>query len=234
MPCAVAGGLFFAMTGASFVLMLYLQLILGYSPLAAGTAVLPAVALTMVTAPLAGTLVGTVGARTLMAAGMGLLAAGLAWFATLATHSGYWAHILPAGALFGIGAGLALTPASDTVMSSAAGRQPGAASGIIETVEEIASALGIAVTGAIVTSRFAAALTTQPPQVTRQASSLTAALTTARHYGPAHTSQVGAAFTHAMDAALWVTAAVSAITVLVAALASDRDQPNPREPLHDQ
>lgn len=215
-PCVVAGGLFFAMTGASFVLMLYLQLILGYSPLIAGTAILPAVALTMVTAPLAGTLVATAGARALMAAGMALLAAGLAWFATLTAHSAYWPRIFPAGALFGIGVGLALTPASDAVMGSAAGRRPGAASGIIETVEEIASALGIAVTGAIVTSRFTAALTGQPPQVTRQAGSLPAALTAAQHYGPAHIRAVAAAFAHAMDAGLWATAAVAAVTALAA------------------
>jgi EmrB/QacA subfamily drug resistance transporter len=218
-PCVVAGGLFFAITGASFVLMLYLQLILGYSPLIAGTAILPAVALTMVTAPLAGTLVATAGTRALMAAGMGLLAAGLAWFATLTPHSAYWPHLFPAGALFGIGVGLALTTASDAVMGSAAGRRPGVASGIIETVEEVASALGIAVTGAIVTSRFAAALTGQPPQVARQAGSLAAALTTAQRYGPAHSRAVATAFAHAMDAGLWVTAAVSAIAAL-AALAS--------------
>lgn len=218
-PCVVAGGLFFALTGASFVLMLYLQLILGYSPLIAGTAILPAVALTMVTAPLAGTLVATAGTRALMAAGMGLLAVGLAWFATLTPRSAYWPHLFPAGALFGIGIGLALTPASDAVMGSAAGRRPGAASGILETVEEVASALGIAVTGAIVTSRFAAALTGQPPPVARQAGSLSAALTTAQHYGPAHAKAVAAAFAHAMDAGLWATAAVSAATAL-AALAS--------------
>ena len=218
-PCAVAGGLFFAMTGASFVLMLYLQLVLGYSPLIAGTAILPAVAATTVTAPLAGARVGSIGARTLMAAGMGSLAIGLAWFATLTARSSYWPHILPAGVLFGIGIGLALTPASDAVLGSAAGRRPGVASGIIETVEEVASALGIAVTGAIVTSRFTAALTAQPPQVSRQASSLEAALAAARHYGPAHTTAVAAAFSRAMDTGLWATAAVSATTAVVALFA---------------
>jgi EmrB/QacA subfamily drug resistance transporter len=219
-PCAVAGGLFFAMTGASFVLMLYLQLVLGYSPLVAGTAILPAVAATTITAPLAGILVPAVGARALMAAGMGSLAGGLAWFATLTADASYWPDILPAGVLFGIGIGLALTPASDAVLGSAAGTRPGAASGIIETVEEVASALGIAVTGAIVTSRFAMALTTQPPQVSRQAGSLAAALTTARRYGPGHAAEVAAAFTHAMDTGLWITAVVSAVTALAALLAA--------------
>jgi EmrB/QacA subfamily drug resistance transporter len=218
-PCVVAGGLFFALTGASFVLMLYLQLVLGYSPLTAGAAILPAVALTMIVAPLAGAIVNTVGARTLMAGGMGFLAAGLALFATLTAHSAYWPSILIAGSLFGIGIGLALTPASDAVMGSRAGQRPGVASGIIETAEELASALGIAVVGAVVTSRFAAGLSGEPAAVAHQADSLAAALGAARRLGADHVAQVSAAFAHAMDIGLWVAAAVSAVTALIALLA---------------
>jgi len=214
-PCMVAGGLFFAMTGASFVLMLYLQLVLGYSPLTAGAAILPAVALTMIVAALAGATVNAVGARTLMATGMGFLAAGLALFATLTAHSTYWPSILIAGSLFGTGIGLALTPASDAVMGSQAGRRPGVASGIIETVEEVASALGIAVVGAIVTSRFAAGLSGEPAAVARQADSLASSLGAAHHLGTAHVALVSTAFAHAMDIGLWVAAGVSAVTALI-------------------
>lgn len=231
-PCVVAGGLFFALTGASFVLMLYLQLVLRYSPLTAGAAILPAVALTMIVAPLAGGLVNTAGARTLMAAGMGFLAAGLALFATLTAHSAYWPPILIAGSLFGIGIGLALTPASDAVMGSRAGQRPGVASGIIETVEEVTSALGIAFVGAIVTSRFAAGLSGEPAAVAREADSLAAALGAARRLGAGHVAQVSTAFAHAMDTGLWAAAAVAAITALIALLAMpaqlkepDRDAP---------
>src|SRR5450755_2482155 len=218
-PCMVAGGLFFAMTGASFVLMLYLQLVLGYSPLTAGAAILPAVALTMIVAALAGATVNAVGARALMATGMGFLAAGLALFATLTAHSTYWPSILIAGSLFGTGIGLALTPASDAVMGSQAGRRPGVASGIIETVEEVASALGIAVVGAIVTSRFAAGLSGEPAAVAHQANSLATALGAAHHLRSADVAQVSTAFAHAMDVGLWVTAGVSAVTALIALVA---------------
>jgi EmrB/QacA subfamily drug resistance transporter len=214
-PCTVAGGLFFAMTGASFVLMLYLQLVLGYSPLIAGAAILPAVALTMIAAPLAGAAVNTVGARTLMAVGMGFLAAGLGLFATLTAHSTYWPFILIAGSLFGIGIGLALTPASDAVMGSRASQRPGVASGIIETVEEVASALGIAVVGAVVTSRFAAGLSGEQAAVARQADSLASSLGAAHHLGTAHVALVSTAFAHAMDIGLWVAAGVSAVTALI-------------------
>lgn len=215
-PSMVAGGLFFSMTGASFALMLYLQLVLGYSPLIAGLAILPAVAVTTITAPAAGTLVGVVGARLLMPAGMACLAGGLAWFATATTHADYWQRLLPAGCLFGLGIGLALTPASDTVLGSTAGARPGVASGIIETVEEIASALGIAVVGAILTNRFAAGLTGLPAPITTKASTPADAITTAYRIDPGHITHVTSAFTHAMTTGLWITAAVAAVTAIAA------------------
>lgn len=221
-PSIVAGGLFFAMTGASFALMLYLQLVLGYSPLLAGLAILPAVAVTAVAAPISGAWVSVLGARTLMATGMACLAGGLAWFATATTHADYWQRLLPAGCLFGLGIGLALTPASDAVLGSTAGARPGVASGIIETVEEIASALGIAVVGAILTGRFAAGLTGLPAPIAAKASTPADAITSAQRIDPAHISRVTTAFTHAMNTGLWITAAVAAVTA-IAALA----QPDP-------
>lgn len=81
-PTLVAGGLFFAMTGASFVLMLYLQLVVGYTALEAGLAILPAVATTTAVAPCVGSVTARIGPRTLMVAGMLSLCAGIAWFAT--------------------------------------------------------------------------------------------------------------------------------------------------------
>lgn len=215
-PSMVAGGLFFSMTGASFALMLYLQLVLGYSPLVAGLAILPAVAVTTIVAPAASTLVSTLGARTLMAAGMACLAAGLAWFATATTHADYWQRLLPAGCLFGLGIGLALTPASDAVLGSTAGARPGVASGIIETVEELASALGIAVIGAILTNRFAAGLTGLPAPITTKASTPADAIATAHRIDASHITHVTVAFTHAMTTGLWVTAAIAAATALAA------------------
>lgn len=215
-PSVVAGGLFFALTGASFALMLYLQLVLRYSPLTAGLAILPAVAVTTVTAPAAGTLVPRLGARLLMAAGMACLAGGLAWFATATTHADYWQRILPAGCLFGLGIGLALTPASDAVLGSAAGARPGVASGIIETVEEMASALGIAVTGAVLTSRFAAGLAGLPAAISARAADPAAAIAAASRTGPGRLPVVTGAFTRAMTDGLWITAAVAAATAIAA------------------
>jgi EmrB/QacA subfamily drug resistance transporter len=236
-PSVVAGGLFFALTGASFVLMLYLQLVLGYSVLAAGAAILPAVAVTTVVAPIAGSLVNRVGARLLMTVGMFFLAGGLAVFATLTATSSYW-PILGGGLLFGAGIGLPLTPATDAVIGSKAGRiSPGIASGIIETVEEVASALGIAVIGAIVTSGFAADLTGQSAAINHAAAnSLAAAVQTAHGYAPHVLVQVRVAFTHAMDLGLWIAAATAAAVAIVAAVAMPsrhrlRDTPTmPAEP----
>jgi EmrB/QacA subfamily drug resistance transporter len=219
--CVVAAVLFFAMTGSSFILMQYLQLVLGYSPLTAGAAVLPIVGLTMVFAPLSGALVHTLGARTLMTVGMLFLAGGLALLATLTTHTAYW-HILIAGSLFGIGIGVTLTPASDAVMGSRAAQRPGVASGINDTVQELGSAFGVAILGTVVAEHFAAGLTHQPASVTGNAGSLAMALGAARHLAPAGIAQVRASFTHAMDLALLVAAGTSAAAALVALLGMTR------------
>ena len=231
-PCVVAGGLFFALTGASFVLMLYLQLVLGYRPLTAGAAILPAVALTMIVAPLAGGLVNTVGARTLMAAGMGFLAAGLALFATLTAHSAYWPSILIAGSLFGIGIGLALAPASNAVMGS---RQAIVRAWHQESSRRWKRSPAPSASPSWALSSPAASpggCPASPAAVAHQADSLAAALDAAQRLGGGHIAQVSTAFAHAMDTGLWAAAAVSAITALIALLAMpaqlkepDRDAP---------
>jgi EmrB/QacA subfamily drug resistance transporter len=230
-PCVVAAVLFFAMTGSSFILMQYLQLVLGYSPLTAGAAILPIVGLTMIFAPLSGALVHSLSARNLMAAGMLILAAGLGLLATLTPRTAYW-HILIAGSLFGIGIGVTLTPASDAVMGSRAGQRPGVASGINDTVQELGSALGVAILGAVVAGHFAAGLAHQPASLAGNTGSLAMALGAARHLAPASIAQVRASFTHAMDLALLVAAVASVIAALAALLGMTSHPPavSPRNP----
>jgi EmrB/QacA subfamily drug resistance transporter len=223
-PTLVAAGLFFAMTGASFALMLYLQLVLGYSPLRSGLAILPAVAATTAIAPLAGTYTSKIGPRILMTTGMLFLAAGIAWFATATIEADYWQRLLPASILFGIGIGLTLTPASDAVLRSVAGTQPGVASGIIETAEELGSALGIASVGAIITRQFTNALAHQPSAIHESAGTPAATISLAHTYGSEQVDQVTTAFTNAMDQALWTVAIIAAATAIVALLHPARER----------
>ena len=85
-----------AMFGVFFFLSLYLQNVLGYSPVKAGAAFLPLTALIMVIAPLAGRLSDRRGSRWLLTGGMALLAAQLLYFSRLGVHESYWS-LVPSG-----------------------------------------------------------------------------------------------------------------------------------------
>lgn len=213
--------LFFSMVGASFLLMQYLQLVLGYSPLSAGLAILPIVCFTAVFAPLSGMVVSQFGARNLIVIGMGLFAIGLLGFATLDVHSSY-IHILLAGIPFGIGIGLAITPASDAVMGSKAGARPGIAAGINDTTQELGSAFGIAVIGSITANYFVHTLSAQPQIVRTHSDSLVSALQAALTLSPSaiHPSVtfIQSAFTRGMSISLVVAAGVALMGMVVAFL----------------
>jgi DHA2 family multidrug resistance protein-like MFS transporter len=110
-------------------------------------------------------------------------------------------------------------------MGSCAAQRPGIASGINDTVQELGSAFGVAILGAVVAGHFAAGLTHQPASVTGNAGSLAMALGAARHLAPASIAQVRASFAHAMDLALLVAAAASVIAALAALLGMARHSP---------
>jgi fucose permease len=94
------------------------------------------------------------GARTTILSGLGLIAAGLALFATApAAGGGYLSHIFPVAVLVGTGAGLCFPALMALAMSSATPQDAGLASGLVNTTAQIGGALGLAVLATVSASR---------------------------------------------------------------------------------
>ena len=139
----------FGVFGSIFILIQFLQVVQGYSPLEAGVLTMPWTMAPMVVAPLAGFFAPRVGTRALIVAGLTLQAAGLLWIAaTLDAHVAY-ATMLPAFIAAGIGMGLVFAPMSTAVLTTMREEDHAKASGTNSTLREIGTALGVAVLTAI-------------------------------------------------------------------------------------
>ena len=138
-----------AMFGVFFYVSLYVQQILGFSPVEAGASFLPATILIAALAPQVGRLVDRIGSRWLTGGGMTLLALSLLVFSRLGTGSSYW-DILPGLVLMGFGMALTMTPTTAAAMSSVPRDQAGVGSAVLNSMRQVGGSLGIAITGAIV------------------------------------------------------------------------------------
>src|SRR5213595_1187884 len=145
-----------AMFGIFVFFPIYMQTFLGWSPIQAGAALLPWTILIVIFAPIAGKLSDKVGSRWLIAGGMTTVALCCLELSTVTVNSGFW-NMLPGFILGGLGMAFVMTPMSAAVMSAAPVDKAGVASGVLNTFRQVGVALGIAITGAIVTNREAAA-----------------------------------------------------------------------------
>jgi EmrB/QacA subfamily drug resistance transporter len=137
---------FFAMFGFFFVAVQFLQLVLEYSALGAAWALMPMALVVIPLATYSGTLAERYGHNRVGSAGLAISAVGLLYFATLDPGSSYW-PFLASTLLIGIGAPLALTPATTAIVSSLPSEKQGVASAVNDLAREIGAAFGIAVLG---------------------------------------------------------------------------------------
>jgi MFS family permease len=138
----------FAMMGVFFFLALYLQDILGYSPLEAGVRFLPSTLMIVLVAPVAGRLADRFGPRWLIGGGLTLVAASLFSFSGIAVDSGYL-ELLPGFMLLGIGVAMTMSPMTSAAMNAVPVQKAGIASGVLSMFRMVGGSLGVAVTGAI-------------------------------------------------------------------------------------
>ncbi|HWT90412.1 MAG TPA: MFS transporter [Solirubrobacterales bacterium] len=138
----------FAMLGVFFFLALYMQDILGYSPLEAGVRFLPSTLMIVIVAPISGRLSDRFGARWLIGGGLVLVAASLFSFSGLAVDSTY-GDLLPGFVLLGIGIAMTMSPMTSAAMNAVPVQKAGVASGVLSMFRMVGGSLGIAVTGAI-------------------------------------------------------------------------------------
>jgi len=224
----------FALSGTLFLLTQYLQFCLGYSALQTGLRIAPIAFVLLVVAALSPFLVRLVGTKYVVFAGMVSISMGLAILSTTTTHSSY-SHALPSFFLMGIGSGLCVAPCTESVMGSVPKDLAGVGSATNSTALQIGSALGVAVLGSLLNTRYQsqiAALVRHQPLPLAMArlseSSLGAALGIARHLGGGAGRQLGLAarssFVSAMTFALTVGALIAtAAAVVVVTLLPSRD-----------
>jgi EmrB/QacA subfamily drug resistance transporter len=128
-----------------FFLNLYLQQVLGAGAFAAGAALLPMTVLIVLGMTLvAPRLLARFGARTLIVAGFGFLAAGLVWLAFARPDGTYAVDVLPASLVAAFGMALAFVPSLGTAIGAARPEETGVASGLVNTSYQIGSAVGLA------------------------------------------------------------------------------------------
>jgi EmrB/QacA subfamily drug resistance transporter len=143
-----------AMFAWFFMSALYLQLVLGYSPLEVGLAFLPAnVIMGILSIGVSAKLVMRFGFRRPLAVGLGLATAGLLLFARAPVGGEFLVDVLPSMVLLGVGAGIAFNPVLMAAMSDVEPQESGLASGLVNTSFMMGGALGLAVLASAATAR---------------------------------------------------------------------------------
>jgi predicted MFS family arabinose efflux permease len=137
-----------AMFGVFFFLSLYMQNILGYSPVRAGASFLPMTLLIILIAPLAGRLSDRLGSRWLLTGGMALVAAQLLNFSRLGVHEGFW-NLVPGMLLGGVGMAAVMAPATAAALSGVPVDKAGVGSAVLNSSRQLGGSIGVALMGAI-------------------------------------------------------------------------------------
>jgi EmrB/QacA subfamily drug resistance transporter len=149
--------LFVALFGLFLVILQYLQLMLGYSALKSAVSLLPLTLLMLPISASAAPLSERYGMKLVSGIGLALTGAGMVVFATLDAGSGYGA-LLVAQLILGVGLGLAMTPATNAIVSSLPAAKQGVASAVNDTTREIGTALGIALMGSMFNTGYRQAI----------------------------------------------------------------------------
>jgi EmrB/QacA subfamily drug resistance transporter len=149
-----------------FLSALYMQLVLGYSPLDVGLAFLPSnIIMASLSVSISAKLVMRFGVRKPLAAGLTFAAIGLLLLARAPIHGEFVTDVLPSMILLGIGAGIAFNPVLLAAMGDVAPHESGLASGLVNTSFMMGGALGLAVLASIAASRTTAVLAGGAEQV---------------------------------------------------------------------
>ena len=203
---------FFAFFGFLFLVLPYLQLVLGYSPLQAATALLPMAAVVIPLSRFAPKIAGRVGVRVTGPLGLGLMATAFMVLSTLGTSASYW-HLL--AGLLPLGAGMALagSPATTAIVASLPREKQGVASAINDVSRELGGALGIAVLGSVLNTAYRSGVEQHTAALPvaladRARESLSAAQAIGHRLGSGDlATHANAAFVHGVGLALLVAAA---------------------------
>ena len=233
---------FLAFFGFIFVVLQYVQFVLGYSPLGAGVALAPMAVLVMGISPRVPKLLERFGPAYIAPVGLLLMAAGFAVFSTADQDSSYWlllAGLVPLGA----GGALATIPATTAIVSSLPQAKQGVASAVNDLAREVGGALGIAVLGSALTDRYQSGVSDAaaqlPPELAGHArDALPAALAIADQVGPQGANlaaQAQSAFVDGFGLAMVIAAVAMAFAAVFVLWRAPREAVKPvAEPTGDR
>jgi EmrB/QacA subfamily drug resistance transporter len=145
----VASGMF----GMFFFASLYVQEILGYSPLRAGLAFLPVTAGIVIGAGTAQQLIGRLGVRNVAIGGIALATVGMAILTQLPVHGTYLGNLLVGLLPMSIGMGLTFVPITLLATGGVSGNDAGLASGLFNTAQQVGGSLGLAILSTLAASQ---------------------------------------------------------------------------------
>jgi predicted MFS family arabinose efflux permease len=134
-----------ALTGATFLLPLVLQIVSGYSPLASGLALLPLTVIMLALSARSGQLAARIGPRLQLSVGPFIVGAGLAMLTFSTSGSSYVTSVLPAVVVFGIGLAITVAPLTSTAMNSAPAEHAGIASAVNNDLSRFGGLLAVAI-----------------------------------------------------------------------------------------
>jgi EmrB/QacA subfamily drug resistance transporter len=143
----------FGLIGVIYLLVLFLQIVLGFNALKAGLTLLPLPLAIMVVAPVAGRVTDRIGGRWILFAGTLITALGIYLMSDL-TGVADWNNLALPLAVCGIGIGLVMAPTTTVVMASTPVQQSGMGAGILSTTRQIGSVLGLSVLGAVLQNQL--------------------------------------------------------------------------------
>jgi EmrB/QacA subfamily drug resistance transporter len=211
----------FAMLGMFLLTALYIQNILGYSPLQAGIRFLPTTLMIVAIAPISGRLADKIGSRIPITVGMSLTALSLFLQTRITVNSGY-TDLLPAFVLMGIGMALVMSPMSTAAMNAVPANKAGVASGILSMNRMVGGTFGVALVGTIfqTVSRNKlmdnlSALNLSPGQKTAIADNIGQSAAGAHITNPAIVQASKDAFVHGFTGAMTLSVAVATAGALL-------------------
>ncbi len=184
-----------ALLGASifadfFLLTLYVQNVLGYSPLKTGITFLATAGTVVVVAGLSQWLCTKIGPKPVMVAGLALNTGALIWYAQIPVDGTYTRNLLGGYLMFGFGIAFAFIPVSIAALAGVGPREAGLASGLLNTSQQVGGAIGVAIASSIAVSH-------------------------ATHLLQSGESQA-AAFTSGYALAFWVVAGIASAAIVAA------------------
>ena len=216
----VAGLVMGSFFGIGFQITLFLQQVLGYSPLRTGAAgVITAVSAIVVASAIAARVVGRLGAARTLVIGQGIAVTGLLYLSRTPAHAGYWSDLFPAFLASGAGIGLSGVAVQVAAFTGVNDKVSGLAGGMVSTAQEVGAALGLAMIATAALARSA--------EITHAAGSQTAVRVLAQTAG----FQRGALVAAGLSIAAALTAGLLLRRAERAAAAARLQEPTPEPAL---